>query len=83
MYIWHVMFWEFKNNKNAKEIPSVYGQGVISDHQVRNWFSKYCFSNTPLRDKPSLGWSSDLNLDALKRIGRMQSTKSTQELAQK
>ena len=40
---WHirrVMLWEFKNNKNAikaaKKICSVYGQGVITDRQVRN-----------------------------------------------
>ena len=38
--IWHVMLWEYKNNKNttekAKKICCVYSQGVITDHQVWN-----------------------------------------------
>ena len=36
------MLWAFKKNKNAteraKEICSVYGQGIITDRQVRNLF---------------------------------------------
>ena len=35
VHIWHVMLWEFKNNKNtaetAKKISSVYNQRVITD----------------------------------------------------
>ena len=38
VYIWHVIWWEFRNNKNAtetaKKISSVYGQGIITDYQV-------------------------------------------------
>ena len=39
VYIWLLM-WEFKNDKNAieltKEFSSVYGHGIIMDHQVWN-----------------------------------------------
>ena len=42
VYIWHVMFSKFKNNKNVTEITwkfyCVYDQGVISDYQVQNLF---------------------------------------------
>ena len=38
VHIQHVILWEFKNIKNitetAKEICSVYGQGVITDCHV-------------------------------------------------
>ena len=40
MHIRHVMLWEFKTNKTPKEtaknISTVYGQGVVTDRQVRN-----------------------------------------------
>ena len=55
-HIWQVMLWEFKNNKNftetAHKIPSVYGQDVITDCWVQNWFSKFCSDDTSLRDEP-------------------------------
>ena len=45
VHIRHVMLLEFKNNQNAREtikkIWSVYGQGVINDHQVWNSFLKF------------------------------------------
>ena len=48
--------WEIKNNKNAtetaKEICTVYGQGDITDHQVQNWFSKFCLDSMLFRDEP-------------------------------
>ena len=35
VHIWHVILWEFKNNKNvietATKISSVYGQDIITD----------------------------------------------------
>ena len=36
----------------AKNIWSIYDQGVITDCQVWNWFSKFCSGDTSLRDKP-------------------------------
>ena len=45
MHIQHVMLCEFKNNKNATETAkkncSDNVQGVITDCQIRNWFSKF------------------------------------------
>ena len=53
VYIRHVMLWEFKNSKNAKEtakkISSFTGQGIISDRPVWNWFSEFYSSNTLFR----------------------------------
>ena len=46
VHIRHLMLWKFKNNKNStetsKKMASIYGQGVITDSQIRNWFSKFC-----------------------------------------
>ena len=37
------MLWENNENatKTAEKISSVYGQGVITDGQVQNWFTKF------------------------------------------
>ena len=72
VHIWHVMFWEFYNNKNvietAKKIGSIHGQGVITDNQVWNWFSKFHSSNTSFRDEPRPGWSSEFDEYALREL---------------
>ena len=53
---------EFKNNKSATETTrkncNVYGQALITNRQVRNWFSKFLFDDTSLRDEPRPGGSS-------------------------
>ena len=81
VHIQHVMLWEFKNNGNAtekaKKICSVYGQGVITDYQIQNWFSKFHSSNTSLRDEPWPGCLSDLNQDTLRESMQKYSTIST------
>ena len=75
------MLWEFKNNKNiAKKICSVCTQGVITDHQVRNWFSKFHSGDTALRDKLKPGCSLDLDQEALRDLVECNPLKSTQEL---
>ena len=62
------MFWKIKNNKNAsetaKEISSVYGQGIITGRLVQNWFSKFCSVNMSLRNESRPGHSLALNQDA-------------------
>ena len=48
---WHVM-WEFKNNKNVSEsAKKICCQGLITDYQVQNKFSKFHSGNKSLRDK--------------------------------
>ena len=83
VHIPHVM-WDFNNNKNATEIAkkicSVYGKRVIIDLQVRNWFSKFRFNDTSLRDEPSPGRSSDLDQNALRELVEC-NLQSTQELS--
>ena len=48
-HIWHVMLWEFKNNKTtqetAKKILTDYCQNVITDRQIQNWYSKFCYTS--------------------------------------
>ena len=50
VHIPHVILWEFKNYKNAtetaKKICSVYDQNIITDHQVWNWYLKFCSGDT-------------------------------------
>ena len=51
-----------------QKISSVYGHGVIIDHQVWNWFSKFYSSDNLLRDEARPGHSSDLDQDALREL---------------
>ena len=52
----HIMLREFKNNKHptTKKI-CVYGQGLITDCQVRKWFSIFHSGETSLRNEPRTG----------------------------
>ena len=85
MHIQLVMLWEFKNNKNAtwttRKICSVYLQGVITDHQVWNWFSKFYSGDKSLRDEPRQECSTDLDQDASRELVECNMHKNTQELA--
>ena len=69
MHIRYVMLWELKTNKNAtetvKKMSSIYGQGVITDCQVRNLFR---FGETSMRDEHRPGRPSDLDQDALSKL---------------
>ncbi|KAG5333135.1 SETMR methyltransferase, partial [Acromyrmex heyeri] len=66
VHIRHVMLWEFKQGNSAKgtaeKICSVYGEGLISDRAVRNWFAKFRSGDTTLKDIATqekileLGW---------------------------
>ena len=68
----HILMCGFKNNKNAKErakkFSSVFGQGVIIDRQVRNWFSKFRSGDRSWSGEPKTGHSSDLNRDAFSEL---------------
>ena len=84
MNIQHVI-WEFKNKKNATETSKkifVYGQSVITDCKVQNWFSKFCSGHMSLRDERRAGSSLDLNPKALKELVECSLYKNTQELTQ-
>ena len=74
------MLLEFKNNKNttetAKKICSVYGQGIITDHQDLNWFSKFYSGDTSSRDEPRPGYSYD-DQDAKRELLKCNVCKST------
>ena len=85
MHIRHVILCEVKINKNAseavKKICSVYGQGVIIDCQVRNWFSKFCSGDTSLRDEPSAERPLDLNQECLREVLECKSTQKYSRLS--
>ena len=74
LHIQHVMLWEFRNNKNAKEttkkICSVYEQVVITDCLVWDSFSKFHSSNMLLRDELKILIRPQSR--CFKRIGRIQ-----------
>ena len=73
VHIWHVMC-EFKINKNTTEIAKkicVSGQVVITDRQVRNWFSKFC----------STDWERNWGQDALRELVEYNQPKNLWELA--
>ena len=85
VHIQHVMLNKFKNNKIAREkaqrISHVYGQGVITNCQVRKWFSKFSSSDTSLRNEPLLGCLRDLNQDAFRELVECNPCKSCWVLA--
>ena len=66
------MVWKFKNIKSTiergKKICSIYDQGVITDRQFQNWFSKFHSDNTSLRDEHRTRCSSYLEQDALREL---------------
>ena len=84
-HIKHIILWEYKDNKNAtetaKEICSVYDQGVMTDRQVWNWFSKFRSGDASLRNEPRLGRSSDLEQDFSRQFVECNPHKSPRELA--
>ena len=78
------MLREFKNDKIVTEtvnrICRIYGQVVITDHQIRNWFLKFRLGDTSLIGEPRPGHWSDLNLDSLRELVEWSPRKSTQDL---
>ena len=77
------MLWEFENKKNATETSKkciIYGQGVITDHQIQNWFSKFPYGDKSLRDEFRPRQSSDLDQGALREFVECNPCKSTREL---
>ena len=85
MHNWHIILWDFKNNKNiteiVKNISCVYCQGVITDRQVQNWFSKFCSGDMSLWDEHRPGCSSDRHHNSLRELVECNPHKSTWELA--
>ena len=81
----NVMFWEFRNNKNATEtakiFPCVHDQGVGTDCYVRNCFSQLPSGVTSWRDVHRPGNLSDLDQDPLRELLESNPPKSTREKA--
>ena len=69
--------------ETAEKICSVYNEGTITDQEVRNWFVKFRFGYTSLKDEPSPGHSSDFDAEALKSLVECNACQSTWELADK
>ena len=82
--IHHVMLSKFVNNQNTSEQLlkkcSVYSQGVITDCQIWNWFSKFYASKMSLKDEHRPGYSSDFNQDDFRELMECNLGKSTQEV---
>ena len=61
------MLHKFKNYKNATETSKktsiVYGKGIITDCQVRNWFSKFHFGDLSQRNELKPGGTLDFYQD--------------------
>ena len=81
------MLWEFKQGNSAtataQKLCSVYGEGVISDRAVRNWFVKFRSGDMTLKDEPRMGRPSDFDDDVLNSLLEENPRQSTRELAQK
>ena len=64
MNYWVCNVMGFKYTKILQKQRRGFDQGIITDYQVGNWFSKFRFVNMSLRDKPRIGHLSNLNQDA-------------------
>ncbi|XP_054005260.1 histone-lysine N-methyltransferase SETMAR-like [Hylaeus anthracinus] len=84
-HIRHVMLCEFKQGNSAKatadKICSVYGEGLITDRAVRNWFIKFRSRDTTLKDKPRAGRPFDFDDNLLKAILMQNPRQSTRGIA--
>ena len=57
----------------------VYIQGIITEHQVQNWFSKFRSCDTAFRDEPRPWCSSIFDQDALSELVEWNICQSTRE----
>ena len=73
------MLWENNENvtKTAKKISSVYGQGVITDGQVQNWFTMFPSGDILLRDEQKS--LSDVDQNALRELMKCNLCKCTRK----
>ena len=87
VHIRHVMLWEFKQGNSAKataeKICSVYGEGLITNRAVRNWFIKFRSGDTTLKDEPRAGRPSDFDDNLLKAILEQNPCQSTRDIAER
>lgn len=87
VHIRHVMLWEFKQGNSAKataeKICSVYGEGLITDRAVRNWFIKFRSGDTTLKDELRAGRPSDFDDNLLKAILEQNPRQSTRGIAKR
>ena len=63
--------------KQQRKFQVLMTKGVITDHQVQNWFSKFHSDNTSWRNEPRPGRSSDLDQDTLRELVECNQCKST------
>ena len=70
-----------RTTETAKKIFTVCSQGIISDSQIQNWFSKFRSGEMSLRDEPRLRRSSDIDQGTLRELVECNLHKSTWELA--
>lgn len=61
----------------------MYGEGMITDRAVRNWFLKFRSGDVTLKDEPRGSRPSDFDDDILKSILEQNPRQTTRELAEK
>ena len=87
LHVRHVMLWEFKQGNSAtvtaEKICSVYGEGLITDRAVRNWFVKFRSEDTTLKDEPRAGCPSDFDDDLLKALLEQNPHQLTRNIAER
>lgn len=80
------MLWEFKQGYSSKataeKICRVYGEGLITDRVVRNWFAKFRSGDITWKDALRAGRPSDFNDDLLKARLEQNPRHSTRYMAE-
>ena len=72
MHIRHVMLCEYTNSKNAaetvKKCTEFFSQGVITDHQVKNWLLKFVLEICNWEMDPEQDAHQDAHQTAIKML---------------
>ncbi|GFU81136.1 histone-lysine N-methyltransferase SETMAR [Trichonephila clavipes] len=68
----HTLLFYYRKGKNAvqarKKSTNVYGEGVLTVRQCKNWFAKFRSGNFDVEDAPRSGRPVEADIDAIKAL---------------
>lgn len=83
----HLLFFAFhrgqKAVETARDICSVYGEGIIGESTAQKWFAKFKKGEFDLNDMPRAGRPSEFDEELLKEHLKEDGRQTSRELAQK
>ena len=81
----HMMFFHHRKGYNVsqtcREICAVYGEDVVTDRTVRNWFERFRGENLDVKDLPRSGWSFTEKADEILQLITINRHASCEDIA--